>query len=125
MEPEGGEEEMFLRTFPQMRLKVEDSGILDDLEVQEIPDNDSEHSQEDGRQYLVIREEVSDDDECPEHSENEQRRTDPDEFFSCLPDELWVEILRDFSPFELCIIGLTCKALLRLTRYFVRSSSKS
>ena len=116
MEPEGGEEEMFLRTFPQMRLRVEDSGILDDLEVQEIPDNDSKHSQEDGGQYLVIREEVSDDDECPVHSENKQRRTDPDEFFSCLPDELWVEILRDFSPFELCIIGLTCKALLRLTR---------
>ena len=96
-----------------MRLKVEDSGILDDLEVQEIPDTDNEHSQE---QYLVIREEVSDDDDCPVHSEHKQRGTDPDEFFSCLPDELWVEILRDFSPFELCIIGLTCKALLRLTR---------
>jgi len=116
MEPEGGEEEeMFLRTFPQMRLRVEDSGILDDLEVQEIPDTDSEHSQEDRGQYLVIREEVSDD-ECPVHGENKQRRTDPDEFFSCLPDELWVEILRDFSPVELCIIGLTCKTLLRLTR---------
>ena len=114
MEPTGGEEDFFLR---KLRLKVEDSGILDDLEVQEIPDTDSEHSQEDGGQYLVIREEVSDDDdECPVLSEDKQRRTDPDEFFSCLPDELWVEILRDFSPFELCIIGLTCKALLHLTR---------
>jgi len=102
---------MFLRTFPQMKLKAEDSGILDDLEVQEIPDTDSENSQEGDGQYLVIREEDRPCDFC-----DDKKRTDPDEFLSRLPDELWIEIFRDFSPFELCIIGLTCKALLRLTR---------
>ena len=106
---------MFLRTFPQMKLKAEDSGILDDLEVQEIPDTDSENSQEGDGQYLVIREEVSDEDRPCDFCDN-KKRTDPDEFLSRLPDELWIEIFRDFSPFELCIIGLTCKALLRLTR---------
>ena len=112
MEPAGGDEEMFLRTFPRMKLRVEDSGILDDLEVQEIPDTDS---QEGVGHYLVIRDEVSDEDRPCDFREN-QKRTDADEFLSRLPDELWIEILRDLSPFELCIIGLTCKALLRLTR---------
>ena len=108
MEPKGGDE-LFLRTFPQMKLRVEDSGIIEDLEVP-----DSDNNQEGGEQYLVISEEASDDD-CPLHSDDVER-TDPDEFISRLPDELWIEILRDFSPYELCNIGLTCKALLRLTR---------
>ena len=112
MEHAGGDEEMFLRTFPRMKLRVEDSGILDDLEVQEIPDTDS---QEGDGQYLVIRDEGSDDDR-PWDFCDDKKRKDADEFFSRLPDELWVEIIRDFSPYELCIIGLTCKALLRLTR---------
>ena len=112
MEPEGGDD-LFLRIFPQMKLRVEDSGIIEDLEVQEIPDSDN--NQEVGQQYLVVNEEASDED-CPLHCDTIER-TDPDEFFSRLPDELWIEILRDFSPFGLCNIGLTCKALLRLTRY--------
>jgi len=95
-----------------MKLRVEDSGIIEDLEVQEIPDSDN--NQEVGQQYLVVNEEASDED-CPLHCDTIER-TDPDEFFSRLPDELWIEILRDFSPFGLCNIGLTCKALLRLTR---------
>ena len=110
MEPE---DELFLRIFPQMKLRVEDSGIIEDLEVQEIPD--SEYNQEGGERYLVISDDASDED-CPLHSDTIER-TDPDEFFSRLPDELWIEILRDFSLFGLCNIGLTCKALLRLTRY--------
>lgn len=115
MEHVVGDEEMFLRTFPQMKRSVEDSGILDDLEVQEIPDTVSENSQDGGGQYLVIREEVSGDHSPCDFCEN-KKGTDPDEFFSRLPDELWIGILRDLSPLELCIIGLTCKALLRLTR---------
>ena len=114
MEPEAeGGDEVFLRIFPQMKLRVEDSGIIEDLEVQEILDSDN--NQEGGEQYLVISEDNSDED-CPLHC-GSQERTDPDEFFSRLPDELWIEILRDFGPFELCNIGFTCKALLRLTRY--------
>ena len=113
MDPEGGDG-LFLRTFPQLKLRVEDSGILDDLEVQEIPDPDSDNHHEGGDRVDRVSDDASDDD-CPVHSENKQR-TDPDMFFSRLPDELWIEILRDFSPFELCRLGLTCKALLRLSR---------
>ena len=38
------------------------------------------------------------------------------EFMSRLPDEIWVMILREFDHQELCVIGLTCSSLLRLTR---------
>ena len=117
MDPEGGDE-MFFRTFPQLKLKVEDSDIHNDLEVQEIPNSDStsDNYQDDREREkcLVISEEFSDA-AFPRHGKINERR-DPDEFFSCLPDELWIEILREFGPHELCVIGLTCRALLRLTR---------
>ena len=117
MDPEGGDE-MFFRTFPQLKLKVEDSDIHNDLEVQEIPNSDStsDNYQDDREREkcLGISEEFSDA-AFPRHGKINERR-DPDEFFSCLPDELWIEILREFGPHELCVIGLTCRALLRLTR---------
>ena len=42
--------------------------------------------------------------------------SDPTEFVSRLPDEIWIKILREFDHKELCVIALTCSSLLRLTR---------
>ena len=42
--------------------------------------------------------------------------SDPDAFVSLLPQEIWLKIFHEFSPYELCNIGLTCKSFLALTR---------
>ena len=49
-------------------------------------------------------------------SDSLHQGSDPDEFVSLLPQEIWLKIFHEFSPYELCNIGLTCKSFLALTR---------
>ena len=42
--------------------------------------------------------------------------SDPEDFVSLFPPEIWLKIFQEFSPYELCNIGLTCKSFLALTR---------
>jgi len=76
----------------------DDSGIASDLSAIDLESEDEEE-------------------ECPVH-ENivASAPQDPDDLISLLPQEVWIKIFREFSQYELCTIGLTCKGFLNLTR---------
>jgi len=62
----------------------------------------------------------SDEEDCPLHKSSNDTEImapqNPDDFISLLPQEIWIKIFWEFSQYELCSIGLTCKGFLNLTR---------
>jgi len=101
------ENQLFLKkTFGNLFVKGDkinnDSEISEDLILTDV-DKDSN----------AINSEV-----CPVHnpSVDDPRVLDPDEFLCTLPQEVWIKIFQQFDPYELCVIGLTSKGFLDLTR---------
>jgi len=86
--------------FMKVTKLCDDSGIASDLSAIDL--------------------ESDDESECPVHNYSKETTDNspqnPDVFISYLPQEIWIKILREFTQFELCTIGLTCKGFLNLTR---------
>jgi len=82
---------------------IDDSGILQDIKCIDL-DTEEDKSQKTCA-GLQTR-----------SSDGLHQGSDPDDFVSLLPQEIWLKIFQEFSPYELCNIGLTCKSFLVLTR---------
>ena len=86
--------------FYKVSRLTEDSGIASDLSAIDL---ESEDDEEHGG--------------CPVHDHAGQGGAqDADQFLCSLPQEIWIKIFAEFSPYELCEIGLTSKGFLNLTR---------
>jgi len=85
--------------FYKVSRLTEDSGIASDLSAIDLESEDDEEHV------------------CPVHDHAGQGGAqDPDQFLYSLPQEIWIKIFAEFSPYELCEIGLTSKGFLSLTR---------
>ena len=86
------------RLFLKVNRFRDDSGIVSDLSAIDLESDEEEE-------------------DCPVH-ENfaSSSPQDPDDLISLLPQEVWIKIFEEFSQYELCTIGLTCKGFLNLTR---------
>ena len=85
--------------FYKVSRMTEDSGIASDLSAIDLESEDDEEHV------------------CPVHDHVGQGGAqDPDQFLCSLPQEIWIKIFEEFSPYELCEIGLTSKGFLNLTR---------
>jgi len=86
--------------FYKVSRLTEDSGIASDLSAIDLESEDDEEHV------------------CPVHDHAGQGggAQDPDQFLCSLPQEIWIKIFEEFSPYELCEVGLTSKGFLHLTR---------
>jgi len=85
--------------FLRVKSFRDDSGIASDLSAIDLESEEEEEN-------------------CPLHENFAASSAphDPDDLISSLPHEVWIKIFQEFSQYELCTIGLTCKGFLNLTR---------